>query len=228
MVKRYYKKRKNAAAKKTKRTRKSRKMTTNVIGFPTTYFMKQRYEQTYYASLAASASVSYILRNSLFDPDQAGTGHQTLYFDQMSTLYNKYVITGYWYKITVLGTSNGNSTLPLQMNIQPRTTFNTDTNTDTASERAYDRKYTIVGGQSPKIIKGYISVAKLWSTTISAVYTNPEFHGNTGSTLGTNPAKAAALTILFQNPWALAAEYMLTVELTFKCKFFDLIHIAGS
>ena len=32
--------------------------------------------------------------NSLFDPDQTGTGHQPYYFDQFAALYNRYTVLG--------------------------------------------------------------------------------------------------------------------------------------
>ena len=37
----------------------------------------------------------YMRMNSLFDPDQTGTGHQPYYFDQFAALYNRYTVF-YW------------------------------------------------------------------------------------------------------------------------------------
>ena len=36
----------------------------------------------------------YMRMNSLFDPDQTGTGHQPYYFDQFAALYNRYTVLG--------------------------------------------------------------------------------------------------------------------------------------
>lgn len=62
---------------------------------PNRYRFNLRYCQYHQLDPAATAFASntfYV--NSLYDPDYTGTGHQPMGFDQLSPLYNRYVVTG--------------------------------------------------------------------------------------------------------------------------------------
>lgn len=83
-------------------------MTKDVI--PQMYFGKF----TYYSDLVNSASttspgVHNFSANSLFDPDQTGTGHQPRGFDQLKLLYNRYKVYAVNIKLTAQLASGANS-----------------------------------------------------------------------------------------------------------------------
>jgi len=43
---------------------------------------------------AGSIGKQYMRLNSLYDPDQTGTGHQTYWNTQFAQIYNRYVVLG--------------------------------------------------------------------------------------------------------------------------------------
>lgn len=76
------------------------------FGFPDELVTTMRYSDIITLTSAAGAVTSNVFRmGSLFDPDSTGTGHQPYYFDQLSALYNNYVVL--------------KSTLKVQFALQP-------------------------------------------------------------------------------------------------------------
>lgn len=64
------------------------------VGFPKTITMTHKYSQLYIASSSGPFNTFYYTCNGMYDPNISGAGHQPLYFDQMSLLYNHYCVIG--------------------------------------------------------------------------------------------------------------------------------------
>lgn len=66
-----------------------------VFGFPDEFTTRLRYCEVITLTSASNGVGKYCFRmNSIFDPDQTGTGHQPYYYDQLSALYGRYVVLG--------------------------------------------------------------------------------------------------------------------------------------
>jgi len=77
-------------------------------GFPKQLKMVMRYcAVPIQINCTTGATATYAFScNSLYDPDTTGGGHQPLYFDQMSLIYNKYVVIGSKIKLQVQTTED--------------------------------------------------------------------------------------------------------------------------
>lgn len=65
------------------------------IGLPKQLRMSHRYVENILTASGAGTLSTYLFScNGLFDPNFSGTGHQPMYFDQMSALYNHYTCLG--------------------------------------------------------------------------------------------------------------------------------------
>jgi len=66
-----------------------------IFGVPDVLETTLRYSDVYTLTSAANAIAKYVFRmNSLHDPDFSGTGHQPLYYDQITQMYGRYVVKG--------------------------------------------------------------------------------------------------------------------------------------
>lgn len=66
-----------------------------VYGFPNSIITTMRYSGTFnLTSTAGSLSTNVFAANGIFDPDITGGGHQPLYRDQYTVLYDQYVVLG--------------------------------------------------------------------------------------------------------------------------------------
>lgn len=62
-------------------------------GFPNQLRIKHRYVETIILSSATGAFNSYVWKcNGMFDPNTTGTGHQPMYFDNLSAIYDHYTV----------------------------------------------------------------------------------------------------------------------------------------
>lgn len=77
-------------------------MTSLGKGFPKKVIMTHKYSDviTLTGTAGAIATRQFVC-NGLYDPDYTGAGHQPMYFDQLSALYNHYTCIGS--KITIKG-----------------------------------------------------------------------------------------------------------------------------
>jgi len=64
-------------------------------GFPKMLQMTHRYVESVRIAAPASGTIGKYLFscNGMYDPNRTGTGHQPMYFDQLSALYNHYTVT---------------------------------------------------------------------------------------------------------------------------------------
>jgi len=62
-------------------------------GFPDRLEMSLKYSQRILLTGSASPGSQVFRLNSLHDPDQTGTGHQPLDYDQVTLIYNQYCVT---------------------------------------------------------------------------------------------------------------------------------------
>lgn len=98
------------APKKRKKSIKNRSLTPgfkrNTNGVPAKLKSTLKYAQTITLNPSAGGCAGHTFRcNSLFDPDLTGTGHQPMGFDQVSALYDRYVVTSVRIKVTQLPSS---------------------------------------------------------------------------------------------------------------------------
>lgn len=64
-------------------------------GFPKSKLVKLRYNQTVSINPGAGSAQAYAFRtNSIFDPDQTGTGHQPMGHDLWANVYDHYCVVG--------------------------------------------------------------------------------------------------------------------------------------
>jgi hypothetical protein len=64
-----------------------------IFGFPPTLLTKLRYVDTYaLISTAGSLSKQTFYVNSIYDPDNSGVGHQPLYHDTYTSIYDQYAV----------------------------------------------------------------------------------------------------------------------------------------
>lgn len=64
-----------------------------VFGFPDRILTKLRYAEVYNLTSTVGSIGKQLMRwNSMFDPDQTGTGHQPLYRDTYASIYDQYAV----------------------------------------------------------------------------------------------------------------------------------------
>jgi len=141
-----------------------------VFGFPVSLRTKLRYVENISMSSASGAMANNVFRaNSLFDPNETGTGHQPMCFDQWMTLYNHFMVIGS--KITVhFAGDGGTSGVPLIYGVALTDDATSTSSPGTIMENG-TTKYRVTGASAnytqktaPRISKGF-SCKKFFNIT---------------------------------------------------------------
>lgn len=75
--------------------------------FPKQLYNQVRYCETINVTLGITGLGSYLFScNGLYDPNITGTGHQPLYFDNLTAIYDHYTVLKSSMKMTVVSTGN--------------------------------------------------------------------------------------------------------------------------
>lgn len=97
-----YKRQSNASSRSSKRTRGTKTPVRKFVrsprvtvprfshGFPKQLALTMKYTDSTPIALAGGAGAQLFSTNGLFKPDGTGAGHQPLYFDQLSLIYNNF------------------------------------------------------------------------------------------------------------------------------------------
>jgi len=85
-------------------------------GFPKQLMITHRYVDTFTMATSGSLIGKYVFRaNGLYDPNVTGSGHQPMYFDQQTAIYNHFVVVRS--KIKVYASSGASAGVPTMLAI---------------------------------------------------------------------------------------------------------------
>lgn len=192
---------------------------------PTAFFTKLRYVEKFtlypeaVSGMLNGAEVEICL-NSLFDPNQSGTGHQPYCFDQIAALYKKYLVYGCTVQITASNSSDKNNAITYLVRGAYSTTTLSGLDTFTCQERyGCGAIYTTTAGdQHVTANLGYISMPDVCGET----YNNYMGNHRNATYVTNNPDNRVMLLIACSNMAAITSQVVdITVTLVFHAKFYD-------
>lgn len=185
-------------------------------GFTDSMYVKLKYAEEVRIYDAASPSMVYSWRgNSLFDPNYTGTGHQPMYFDQYSLVYEKYRVTGC--QITVSSMNYATQTALMVLQSGTDAYIGTDLPTLLEQSRSHKSRLLPVSGRFPSTIKAYCSTRKACGLT-SAQSNDQDFSAATTA----SPAQLWYHNVLFKSQdGATPVNVWAVFQLTFHVQFFD-------
>lgn len=206
-------------ARKGKRTgRKTVVVNRAITPVPQRFLTQHKYSTTF--TLGSLQPIYRMNLNSLYDPDQTGTGHQPYGFDQMAALFNRYRVYGVSYKVQGYQFNN-----PIRFGCVASNDSAAPTNLATLIEYPRSKSAIQVNGGSTASITGYVSLPSLTGRTKAQYMADDRYQAQNN----TNPQEALLLNIMAQSLSDTALESCtMMVTLNFHCEWFDPIVFASS
>lgn len=157
--------------------------------------------------------------NSLFDPNQTGTGHQPYGFDQLATLYNKYRVISCGWRIT-----SPSSTANRQVGAIPANEAVSFATFAELKENPRAKYVTQMLGGNAQMIRGKSYLPSLVGRTKAQYMADDRYQAfTTGS-----PAELAILNILTANQTGVPVASDVNILLEYTVEFFDVKPLAQS
>lgn len=212
-----------------KRNTRLRTKVSTGLGFPRRLTQTHRYAQTGVIQGGSSgAMVTYNFRcNGMFDPDASGGGHQPMYFDQMTALYDHYTVIGA--KITVIF-AIAESTPTVTQTRMPITVgvfINDDTTTTPGINGVLENatnsasSFTLNDGSPRRLVKKW-SAKKTFGGSILG-------NSNLTGTATVNPAEEQFFTLFTDSSAVVEAiDVFYRVQIDYIAVWTELKDIAGS
>jgi len=164
----------------------------------------------------------YVFRlNSLFDPDLTSTGHQPFGYDQLTTMYGSYCVTGCMVDITLTEPSSNDIIFCMTAQTGQDTTPLTNAKISTAIERQNVLTQTIqTTGRNVVKIRQFFPIHQLVGLPHSFMLYNPNYQ----ALVSADPASQCYLRMAVGNLTASSADNLKAVVLlTFKAFMFNRI-----
>jgi len=193
-------------------------------GFPKKMTMTHKYcEQLLLATGAGGILNTYNWRaNGMYDPNATGLGHQPMYFDQMSTLYDHYTVIGS--KITIKVIKADTITIPTTIGIFVNDDATVTPTTNGLLENSLATHKVLVGQNSG----GACFLTRKWSAKKyfgGSVLANVNLSG----TPSNDPAEQSIFTVFIDStPVATASSVLLDVTIEYIAVWTELKDIATS
>lgn len=178
-------------------------------------------DQITFTLSVAGALYAYQFRNSIYDPDKTGTGHQPLWHDQMATLFGNYRVHGIKYRFKLL---NGNTNAFISGGVRMSNDAVTETAWSTLRERRSVKKWQIGSHfTGPWTVSGYMPVGKPWGMTKRDFLADEEFEAK----FGENPVKESFLELYAQCNTGSGVLYVIA-DLVYYVELLNRKNVAGS
>lgn len=188
--------------------RLQRSMYDRGYGFPDRIETRLRYDQVgNMTSTVGSIGKQVFRMNSLFDPDFTGAGHQPLYYDQLSAIYNQYAVIKS--HITVTFTCKETATVPFIIGLVGDDDGTTAATFSTLQEKSHGRSKVLGlpnGGSNVLTMTDKFNCQKM--------LTIDPYASETYKTLtSANPAEG-----WFSQVWCISADGATTQALYYKAE----------
>lgn len=203
--------------------------TMNVL--PRNFRRTLRYVETFSLTTGAAGiigSVQSMTLNSLYDPNQTGTGHQPYGFDQLSSFYNKFIVHKCRYRL-LCTTIGGTPEIGVCFQVVPTGSSTiTGISLDAATEKSMCTVFPVgpSGNDRARLVQGSVQMHQVFGIKKAQYADNLTAYA--GSSSG-NPSQAAYLIIGCGSYSGTAGESLsVQVILDFDAEFFDPIQMAQS
>lgn len=194
----------------------------NMFGFPGSLTSIIRYSDTVSVSSGSgvSANGNVWRMNSVFDPDYTNLGHQPLYYDQFTAVYDNYVVLAS--KITATYSPNGDGAAPFIIGITSGNSTSFSNSVYTLQEQNKSVA-TICGDKDGTSVR-----------TLSTSYTPQQCIGvstnddTVQSSISGNPAKPWFAYTWVQDRSGNTAACTVHVVIEYKVRFFGMKNVNSS
>jgi len=193
------------------------------LGFPKKLQMTHKYNGSISLAGIAGAFVSWNFScNGMYDPDQTGVGHQPMYFDQLTALYDHYCVIGSKAVFNIIPTNSSYGSAAMGVFINDDTTV-TPTSFPTAIEQSNGtHRFVAFNNTKP------ISFTANWSAKRNfgaAVLANTELQG----TASANPTEQQYFTVWSQSiDGVTTAQFWVEVVITYVAIWKELKELGPS
>jgi len=189
------------------------------FGFPTKIITVIRYvEFVVLTSTTGSVSFNSFKMNSLFDPNSTGTGHQPMWFDNYSAIYDNYRVLGAVAKVKFAPITMPVATAgPIYIGINGANTTNSVSSTPEARAEMSDSVFDVIGLNTT-----YKEAKELFFTySPESKLGRPNGDDTVGSGVNANPSQ-----IYYIQPWISdqtgTSSCNVTVEIRYTAEFYGL------
>lgn len=166
--------------------------------FPRTLRRTLRYAETFSLSTGAAGiigAVQTMLLNSLYDPNNTGTGHQPYGFDQITPFYQQYFVHGCRYQL-ICTTIGGTAEICVAFQIFPTAAGVTiaGISTDAATEKSTVSTFQVgpSGNVRTRSVKGEVKMHQIFGLTPAQYAAQTDQYG---AAVTANPALGAYLEV---------------------------------
>lgn len=204
-------------------TTRNRNKVTMGLGFPKMAKMTHKYVES--VALTSSLGVISLYRwstNGLYDPNQSGTGHQPMYFDQMAALYDHFCVIGSKVKITAVNVT-GTSDPAFQIGVY----VNDDTSGAITSMNELVEQNTGKFRTAPAGNNNTLYLTESWSAR-KYFNKNPLANTELQGTSAINPTEQSFFNIALQANASSTVTVTFTVETTYIAVWKEIKEVAQS
>lgn len=180
------------------------------------------YSSSYISVIANSAAAGrqQFSMNSLFDPDFTGTGGQPEFYDQLSTLYNRYRVYGCAIKVTLLPftTAGAQINVPTNVVVVPTALSLASLNVDDCAGLPRAQNRVCTGNMD------YKTTTVVGSHSVSEILGVKDVEGadRLQALVTASPSEQCLWSIVARTADGVTAtSFAVSVRLTYDCEFFD-------
>lgn len=187
-------------------------------GFPKKMWIKHRYNEAVIMTAVTGTTSSYQWScNGLFDPNTTGAGHQPLYFDQVTPLYDQYFVFSSRLTLEVIPNANCSMAMYIDDETNPALSVQNAAEQETGS-------FHLV----PATLARPYKITKSWNARDffgGDVFDNQQLLGTNAA----NPTEQSYYTLLFQSADGTTTQNLQTfVQIEYVTVWTELRQIGAS
>lgn len=189
-------------------------------GFPPSLYTKVVFSESYQMNSTTGSIVNQTFSgNSAFDPDYTGVGHQPYFYDQLTAVYNSYIV--YASKIEIVAGTN--SVTDTRLILRPAIPNTGIADMDLECERPGAKCVYVNAGSAPTKVSMLRKTSQVFGTQSKNLDENFQAASNANPNnrwywlVGTRPTDESS-----------TAAVQMTVKITYYCRFFDRATVGSS
>ena len=198
-------------------------------GFPKKVTMTHKYKTTISGNATGVLDYFHFRANGMFDPEVALGGHQPMYFDQMSALYDHWTVIGSKIKVTITRTGvNANDGIPLYfcMFLNDDTTV---ANSNIVNVAEANGARIVMAAPSPSQNFHPTAIHLYQKFSAKKTYGNATLNNdNIQGSAVTDPAEQTNFTLAYQHPGGGEGSFEALVEIDYIAVWTEVKDILAS